>query len=82
MVAFTESPKDKRLSLPGIQPGTYSTRPRPLLPDDTWTWDDLVNASQTIYDKTGKYGYMAYADEQLGYWNFVYQAGGYILNEG
>ena len=50
-------------------------------PDDTWTWDDLVNASQTIYDKTGKYGYMAYADEQLGYWNFVYQAGGYILNE-
>ena len=24
---------------------------------------------------------MAYADEQLGYWNFVYQAGGYILNE-
>ena len=50
-------------------------------PDDAWTWDDLVNASQTIYDKTGKYGYMAYADEQLGYWNFVYQAGGYILNE-
>lgn len=50
-------------------------------PDDTWTWDDLISASQTIYDKTGKYGYMAYADEQLGYWNFVYQAGGYILNE-
>ena len=50
-------------------------------PDDTWTWSDLVDASQTIYDKTGKYGYMAYADEQLGYWNFVYQAGGYILNE-
>lgn len=24
---------------------------------------------------------MAYADDQLGYWNFVYQAGGYILNE-
>lgn len=50
-------------------------------PDDTWTWDDLINASQTIYDKTGKYGYMAYGDEQLGYWNFVYQAGGHILNE-
>ena len=50
-------------------------------PDNTWTWNDLVDASQTIYDKTGKYGYMAYADEQLGYWNFVYQAGGYILNE-
>lgn len=50
-------------------------------PDDTWTWDNLVSASQEIYDKTGKYGYMAYADDQLGYWNFVYQNGGYILND-
>lgn len=50
-------------------------------PDETWTWDDLTEASAQIYEKTGKYGYMAYADEQLGYWNFVYQAGGYILNE-
>ena len=50
-------------------------------PDETWTWDDLVSASQTIYDKTGKYGYMAYNDDQMGYWSFVYQAGGYILNE-
>jgi multiple sugar transport system substrate-binding protein len=24
---------------------------------------------------------MAYLDDQVGYWNFVYQAGGYILNE-
>ena len=50
-------------------------------PDETWTWDDLTAASQQIYDKTGKYGYMAYNDEQLGYWNFVYQNGGYILDE-
>lgn len=50
-------------------------------PDESWTWDDLTANSQIIYDKTGKYGYMAYADDQLGYWNFVYQAGGYILNE-
>lgn len=50
-------------------------------PDESWTWDDLVDASQKIYDETGKYGYMAYADEQIGYWNFVYQAGGYILSE-
>lgn len=50
-------------------------------PDDSWTWDDLTEASAAIYDKTGKYGFMAYADEQLGYWNFVYQAGGHILNE-
>ena len=50
-------------------------------PDETWTWDDLMDASQKVYDATGKYGYMAYNDEQLGYWNFVYQNGGYILDE-
>ena len=50
-------------------------------PDDTWTWDDMMDASQKVYDATGKYGYMAYNDEQLGYWNFVYQNGGYILDE-
>lgn len=48
-------------------------------PTDDWTWDDLVDASQKIYDKTGKYGYMAYNDDQIGYWSFVYQAGGHIL---
>ncbi len=50
-------------------------------PDDTWTWDDLESASQKIYDETGKYGYMAYSHDQIGYWNFVYQNGGKILNE-
>ncbi|MCI8870933.1 MAG: sugar ABC transporter substrate-binding protein [Lawsonibacter sp.] len=50
-------------------------------PDESWTWDDLVSASAQIYEKTGKYGYMAYNDDQMGYWSFVYQAGGYILNE-
>ncbi len=50
-------------------------------PTADWTWDDLVAASEAIYEATGNYGYMAYADDQLGYWNFVYQAGGYILNE-
>lgn len=50
-------------------------------PDENWTWDDLTEASQKIYDATGKYGYMAYGDDQLGYWNFVYQAGGSILTE-
>ena len=50
-------------------------------PDDTWTWDDLTAASAQIYDKTGKYGFMAYNDDQMGYWSFVYQAGGCILTE-
>ena len=50
-------------------------------PDENWTWDDLTDASEKIYAATGKYGYLAYNDDQVGYWNFVYQAGGYILNE-
>ena len=50
-------------------------------PDENWTWDDMVSASDQIYKKTGKYGFMAYNDDQMGYWSFVYQAGGYILNE-
>ncbi|MCI8958134.1 MAG: sugar ABC transporter substrate-binding protein [Lachnospiraceae bacterium] len=50
-------------------------------PTAEWTWDDLCEASRKIYDATGKYGYMAYGDDQLGYWNFVYQNGGCILKE-
>lgn len=50
-------------------------------PTDEWTWDDLEKASAQIYEKTGKYGYMAYSHDQIGYWNFVYQNGGSILNE-
>ena len=50
-------------------------------PDESWTWDDLTSASARIYDKTGKYGFMAYNDDQMGYWSFVYQAGGCILTE-
>ena len=50
-------------------------------PDETWTWDDLTAASAAIFAATGKYGYMAYNDEQLGYHNFVYQNGGCILTE-
>jgi len=50
-------------------------------PDENWTWDDLVSASAQIYEKTGKYGFMAYNDDQMGYWSFVYQAGGCILTE-
>lgn len=51
-----------------------------LYDDDTYShYSDI--SIQKIYDATGKYGYMAYCDEQLGYWNFVYQNGGYILNE-
>ncbi len=50
-------------------------------PDENWTWDDMEDASEKIYDATGKYGYMAYSHDQIGYWNFVYQNGGRILND-
>lgn len=50
-------------------------------PDDTWTWEDMEAASVQINEKTGKYGYMAFSHDQIGYWNFVYQNGGKILNE-
>lgn len=50
-------------------------------PDEEWTWTDVEEASAQIYEKTGKYGYMAYSHDQIGYWNFVYQNGGQILNE-
>lgn len=50
-------------------------------PDENWTWTDVENASAAIYEATGKYGYMAYSHDQIGYWNFVYQNGGQILNE-
>lgn len=50
-------------------------------PDGSWTWDDLETTSAQIHEKTGKYGYMAFSHDQIGYWNFVYQNGGQILNE-
>lgn len=50
-------------------------------PDDTWTWDDLVEASETIHEKTGKYGMMADENEQEGWANTIYQAGGYYIND-
>lgn len=50
-------------------------------PNADWTWDDMESASKTIYEKTGKYGYMAYSHDQIGYWNFVYQNGGQILSD-
>lgn len=50
-------------------------------PDDTWTWDTLVEASETIKEKTGKFGMMADHNEQEGWLNTIYQAGGFYINE-
>lgn len=50
-------------------------------PDESWTWDTLIETAQKIYDSTGAYGFLAPLDDQGGYLNTVAQAGGYILNE-
>lgn len=50
-------------------------------PDETWDWNTMTEAAQKIFDTTKKYGFLAPLDDQAGYWNTVYQAGGFILNE-
>jgi multiple sugar transport system substrate-binding protein len=50
-------------------------------PDETWTWDTLVEASETIQEKTGKFGMMADQNEQEGWANTIYQAGGFYIND-
>ncbi len=50
-------------------------------PDDTWTWDTLKEVSDTIMERTGKYGMMAPLNEQEGFLNLIYQTGGYYLND-
>ncbi|WP_230398081.1 ABC transporter substrate-binding protein [Novisyntrophococcus fermenticellae] len=50
-------------------------------PDDTWTWDTLVEVSETIKEKTGKYGMLADDTEQEGWLNTIYQAGGFYISE-
>ncbi len=51
-------------------------------PDDTWTWDTLVEAAKTIKEKTGIYGFAAPYDDQQGFLNTVYQAGGFTVKNG
>jgi len=50
-------------------------------PDDTWTWETVIDAAQKIKDKTGAWGFLAPLDDQSGYLNLVKQAGGYIISE-
>ena len=50
-------------------------------PDDTWTWDTLRSAAKTLTKADGsQYGFCAGLHNQEGYYNFVYQNGGEILN--
>ena len=50
-------------------------------PTADWTWEDLIDAAQTIHDKTGEYGYaMSCDDFQSGYANWIYSYDGSMID--
>jgi multiple sugar transport system substrate-binding protein len=50
-------------------------------PDDTWTWDTVSENAPKLTDKdNGIYGFIANTANQTGYYNFIHQAGGNIIN--
>lgn len=52
-------------------------------PDDTWTWDTLRETAKKLTNaETGVMGFAAPNDTQSGYYNFVYQNGGFIFTDG
>ena len=65
-----EIPKDKDNGLLVYNKEMFDAADVPY-PTDDWTWEDLADASKKIHDETGKYGFMAYNDDQLGYWCFA-----------
>lgn len=51
-------------------------------PDDTWDWDDFLEAAKKLTDKEkGVYGFAAQHYGQAGHYNTIYQAGGYVISE-
>ncbi len=48
-------------------------------PNDQWTWDDMAAAAEKLTNKEeGIYGFVD-GGAQQGYWNFIYQNGGYVI---
>ena len=52
-------------------------------PDETWTWQDMADAAQKLTDKEkGQYGFASpAANNQDGYYNYIYTMGGRVLSE-
>jgi multiple sugar transport system substrate-binding protein len=51
-------------------------------PDETWTWDVLrENAKKLTDESKGIFGYIAPTGGQIGYYNLIHQAGGYVISE-
>ncbi|MDR3051664.1 MAG: sugar ABC transporter substrate-binding protein [Oscillospiraceae bacterium] len=52
-------------------------------PDDTWDWETFRQAAIRLTDAArGVYGFAAPNDTQSGYYNAVYQNGGFIFRDG
>ncbi|UUZ97268.1 sugar ABC transporter substrate-binding protein [Paenibacillus sp. P25] len=50
-------------------------------PDESWTWDTIQEMGAKLTDKQkGIYGYIAPIGDQNGYYNFIHQAGGFIIS--
>jgi multiple sugar transport system substrate-binding protein len=51
-------------------------------PTNNWTWNDLRNAAQKLTDASKNQWGIAFTpgETQTGYWNLIYQNGGYVIN--
>ncbi len=51
-------------------------------PDDTWTWDDFLNAAKKLTNADqGTYGFAARLDTAEGIYPFIYQNGGDLFTD-
>ncbi len=51
-------------------------------PDESWDWAQLIDSAQKLTDPAaGVWGIAAVLEDQAGYYNTIYQAGGYIISE-
>ncbi|PAE41316.1 ABC transporter substrate-binding protein [Bacillus sp. 7884-1] len=51
-------------------------------PDDTWDWNQLKEAAKKLTNKDkGIWGYAAVMGNQGGYYDFIWQNGGYIISD-
>lgn len=51
-------------------------------PDETWTWETLEENAAKLTDKEkGVYGYISPIDNQTGSYNYIHQAGGFVISD-
>lgn len=49
-------------------------------PTADWTWDDLKTAGRAL-TTDGNWGFASTTSDQSGYWNFIYENGGQVVND-